>query len=50
MLTKIKEKTYKEADFAKFIEKITEQKVEFADGQFIPVHSTKPLPTDLVVF
>ncbi|GAB4189775.1 MAG: hypothetical protein OHK0057_28280 [Thermoflexibacter sp.] len=48
MLTKIKEKTYTEADFAKFIEKITEQKVEFADGQFIPVHGTQPLPADLV--
>lgn len=48
MLTKVATKTYTEADFAKFIEKIIEQKVEFAGGEFIPVHDTKPLPSDLV--
>jgi Uma2 family endonuclease len=48
MLIQAAPKIYTEADFAKFIEKITEQKVEFSGGEFIPVHGTEPLPSDLV--
>jgi Uma2 family endonuclease len=47
MLTQVAPKTYTEADYAKLSERLSEQKVEFANGQFVPVHGSVPLPTEV---
>jgi Uma2 family endonuclease len=48
MLTQTLAKTYTEADYAKFVARLSRHKVEFAEGQFWPVHGPEPLPPDLV--
>ncbi|MCU0448390.1 MAG: Uma2 family endonuclease [Bernardetiaceae bacterium] len=47
ILTQVTPKTYTEADYAKLVERL-EQKVEFADGQFVPAHGSEPLPPEVV--
>jgi Uma2 family endonuclease len=48
LVTQVVPKTYTEADYAKLVERLTEQKVEFANGQMVPTHGSEPIPAEVV--